>query len=344
MGKTYTGYVGTYTRQSSKGIYRFTLNTETQTLSEPVVAAEVGNPTYLAISEDKKYLYSVAQKEDLGGIAAFQIVNEEGELELINVELEQGAPPCHLETHGEYVVSGNYHKGEASLYRVKEDNGIEFLNSVIHEGTGPHELQEKPHVHFTGYSPDKKYVLCVDLGTDEVVTYKIDEDKLIAVQTLKLKPGSGPRHLTFHPNGKWAYVLTELSSEVVVLDYDQETGKFTEKQTILAKPEDFTGQNDASAIHISSDGRFVYAGNRGHNSIAVLKVDEQDGTLSLVEIVPSGGDWPRDFAIDPSGDFIVCSHQHSGNLVLFSRDQETGKLTKLPSEVQVPEAVCVKFL
>ena len=183
-----------------------------------------------------------------------------------------------------------------------------------------------------------------DLGTDEVVTYKDENDKLVKVNALKVKAGSGPRHLTFHPNGKIAYLLNELSSEVLVLDYDSEQGSFTEKQYISALPEEFSETNDASAIHISSDGQFVYTGNRGHNSIAVFSVNQDSGELTFVEHTPSGGEWPRDFVLDPSEKYLIASNQHTGNLVLFARDQETGKLTKLDSEVEVPEVVCVKFL
>ncbi|MCJ7841510.1 lactonase family protein [Lederbergia sp. NSJ-179] len=345
MGTQYIGYVGTYTRQSSKGIYRFILDADTGKLTMPEVAAEVGSPTYLAISEDRKFLYSVAQQEKLGGVAAFQIVNAAGELKLLNMEVEEGVPPCHLDVYVDHLVTGNYHEGKVVLYDINHKGKIEpFIDVVEHQGGGPHERQEKPHVHYTALTPNKDYVVVVDLGTDELVTYKIENFELVKVHTLHVKPGSGPRHLTFHPNGKWAYLLTELSSEVMVLDYDQASGSFSEKQTILAKPEDFAGQNDASAIHISPDGRFLYTGNRGDNSLAVFQVDETNGIVELVEFTSTGGEWPRDFCLDPSGNYLVVANQHTGNLVLFSRNQETGKLTQLDSEVKVPEGVCVKFL
>ncbi|WP_084781955.1 lactonase family protein [Bacillus niameyensis] len=345
MGTQYIGYVGTYTRQTSKGIYRFILDTETGKLSVPEVAAEVGSPTYLAISEDKKYLYSVAQQEKLGGVAAFEIVNEQGELKKVNAQVEEGAPPCHLDVYGDHLVTGNYHEGKIHLFDINRDGGIELAVDVEqHKGNGPHERQDKPHVHYTALTPDQNYVVVADLGTDEVVTYKIENDELQKVSTLNVNQGSGPRHLTFHPNGKLAYLLTELSSEVFVLEYNATNGSFTVNQSILAKPEDFVGQNDASAIHISPDGRFVYAGNRGHNSIAVFKVDENTGELTFIEFVATGGEWPRDFCLDPSGAYLVVANQQTGNLVLFKRDQETGKLTQLDAEVEVPEGVCVKFL
>ncbi|MCJ8007747.1 lactonase family protein [Lederbergia wuyishanensis] len=344
MGKKYIGFAGTYTRQTSKGIYRFVLDTEKAELTNVEVAAKVGSPTYLAISEENRYLYSVAQQEKSGGVATFSVDSETGELNFLNAEVQEGAPPCHLDVFQNDLVTGNYHEGTVELYKTNND-GINPVSFVYkHEGTGPHVRQEKSHVHYTGFTPDKKFVVVADLGTDEVVTYKVDLAALERVNTLKVRAGSGPRHLSFHPNGKVAYLLTELSSEVVVLDYNAEEGSFTEKQYIRAIPEDFTETNDASAIHISSDGRFVYTGNRGHNSIAVFSVDTNSGELTFVEHTPSGGEWPRDFVLDPSESFLIASNQNTGNLVLFARDQQTGKLTKLNSEVSVPEVVCVKFL
>ncbi|MBM7600886.1 6-phosphogluconolactonase [Virgibacillus halotolerans] len=343
MGKKYIGYAGTYTRENSEGIYSFVLDTEAGKISKAEVAAKVGSPTYLTISADNQYLYAVAQEDKMGGVHAYQINNETGVLQMINGQLTEGAPPCHINVRNNAVVTGNYHKGTIGLNAVNEQGGIEPITTIKHDGSGPHERQEKPHVHYAGHTPDGKYVVVADLGTDELVTYQIKDNELNRVQTLRVKPGSGPRHIAFHPNGKTAYLMTELSSEVMVLDYDSEQGCFTEKQTISALPEDFTETNDASAIHISSDGKFVYTGNRGHNSIALFSVDDSSNELTFIEHTATGGKWPRDFVLDPSEQFIVASNQHSGNLVLFARDGETGKLTKLDSEVQVPEVVCVKF-
>lgn len=343
MGKKYIGYAGTYTRESSEGVYRFVLDTEAKTLSKVEVAAKLGSPTYLTISEDNRFLYSVAQEDKMGGIHAYKVDSETGALQMINGQLTEGAPPCHLDVWGNELVTGNYHKGTVGLNIVNEDGGVDPVTTVWHEGNGPHMRQEKPHVHYAGHTPDGKYVVVADLGTDELVTYQIDNNENIRVENmLKVKPGSGPRHIVFHPNGKTAYLMTELRSEVIVLDYDGEDGSFTEKQSISAIPEGFSETNDASAIHISSDGRFVYTGNRGHNSIAVFGVDEHSNELTFIEHTPTGGEWPRDFVLDPSEAFVIASNQHSGNLVLFARDQETGRLTKLDSEVKVPEVVCVK--
>lgn len=336
------GFVGTYTRETSEGIYRFHLNKEEEKLENVQVAAKIGSPTYLAIEEN--HLYAVAQNGEQGGVASFELNKEDGELRYLNRKLDHGAPPCHVSIEDNKLLAGNYHKGTVELYHTNSQGSIHSrVDIVVHEGSGPHERQEKPHVHYTAYTPDGKFVVAIDLGTDELVTYKVHESRLERVQTLHVEPGSGPRHVVFHPDGQTAYLLTELSSEILVLDYNNEDGSFTEKQTIQAIPSDFTGTNDASAIHVSSDGRFLYSGNRGHNSIAVFKI-EQNKQLTFVEHVHTEGEWPRDFSLDPTEKFIVVANQHTDNLALFRRDQETGKLTFTGSKVSVPEGVCVKFI
>lgn len=341
---TYIGFAGTYTRQTSEGIYRFELDTDQEVLKEAELAADVGSPTYLTITEDGGCLYTVAQDGDHGGVHAYEINQRTHNLMKKNSQLMEGKPPCHVNIRESQLVTGNYHKGAVGLHAVDGQGAIDQGSFVKHEGDGPHERQEKSHVHYAGFSPDGTFVFACDLGTDELVTYKVQHQELQRVATLKVRGGSGPRHLTFHPNGRYAYLITELSSQVIVLAYDAETGSFTEKQYIRTIPDDFTSINDASAIYISSDGRFVYTGNRGHNSITVFQVDEETMELSLVERVASGGEWPRDFVLDPSEAYLLVSNQHTGNIVLFARDRETGKLTPTNSEINVPEVVCVKFL
>ncbi|MGG3564230.1 lactonase family protein [Neobacillus rhizosphaerae] len=346
--KHYRGYIGTYTKGESKGIYSFTLNTEEAKIENVQIVAELANPTYVNISKDNRYLYSVVKEGENGGLAAFSI-DEDGNLTAINRELVNGASPCHVsvDSQNRYVFGANYHKGLVESHLLNKEDGsiLPAASIMVHEGSGPDPRQEKPHTHYAGLTPDEKYLAVVELGIDALITYAVNSDgTLTKVKLLPLKAGSGPRHLVFHPNGKIAYVMTEFSSEVIVLTYHEENGHFTEKQYISTLPEDFTENNQGSAIHISSDGRFVYAGNRGHNSIAVFSVNPETGELSFVEHVSTEGDWPRDFALDPSEKFVVASNQESGNLVLYSRDEGTGKLTLIQSDIDVPYPVCVKFL
>ncbi|ODG93953.1 6-phosphogluconolactonase [Gottfriedia luciferensis] len=344
----FVGYVGTYTKSESKGIYQFTLDTEKEKITDVKPVAELGNPTYLAISEDNKNLYAVVKEGNLGGIAVYSIDENSGELNKLNEQLNEGASPCHIsiDSSKQNIVTANYHKGTIELYKINQENGFasDVKSIMQHEGTGPNkERQEKPHAHFSGYTLNEKYVAAIDLGIDKLNTYKIENNSLIEVSSLSVKPGSGPRHITFHPNGKFAYIMTELSSEVIALQLNED-GSFTDLQYISTIPSDFTENNQGSAIHISKDGQFVYAGNRGHNSIAVFSVNQDTGKLELVGITSSEGNWPRDFVLDPSENYLVGSNEMSGNLVLYARNKTTGKLTVLQSDVQVPEAVCVKFL
>lgn len=346
--KHYTGYIGTYTKGDSEGIYSFTLDTDKRTIVDVKVAAKLENPTYLTISSNNRYLYSVVKEGDTGGLAAFSI-NDNGELTAINSQFSEGASPCHVsvDSKNNYVFSTNYHKGtvESALLN-QEDGSVQPAVSIFkHEGSGPDPRQEKAHTHYAGVTPDEKYLAVVELGTDALITYKVnDNGTLEKVSLLPIKAGSGPRHLAFHPNGKYAYIMTEFSSEVIALNYHPENGHFTEIQYISTLPEDFTENNQGSAIHISADGRFVYAGNRGHNSIALFQINQESGELSFVEHTSTEGDWPRDFEIDPSEKFIVASNQESSNIVLYSRDEDTGKLTLVQSDITVPHPVCVKFL
>ncbi len=341
-----TGYIGTYTKEESKGVYHFTLDTDEKKITNVKLAAELSNPTYLTISEDNKHVYAVSKEGEDGGVAAFAI-EDNGDLTKLNSLTLPGSPPCHVSVNRDkqVVLSANYHTKKVVSYYVQEDGSLQAEASVVEfEGSGPHERQEKPHLHFAGFSPDERFAVIVDLGSDQVYTYLVRDGELTKANVYKTKPGCGPRHIAFHPNGKFAYVMTELSSEVIALSYDEENGSFQEIAYYSSIPEDFTETNDASAIHISPDGKFVYAGNRGHSSIAIFKVNEEDGTLTFVDWTSTEGNWPRDFVLDPSGKFVVAVNQKTNDMSLFSRDEESGRLTLLQSGVKVPEPVCVKFM
>lgn len=345
----FTGYVGTYTKGDSKGIYSFTLDTVAGKITEINVAAELDNPTYLNISEDNQYLYAVVKKGEEGGVAGFSINSQTFELTPINTQVMAGSPPCHvsLDRGRQFLFSANYHKGTVESYTLSQENGLISppVSVIHHEGSGPDPRQEKTHTHFAGLTPDEKYLAVVELGSDKLISYQVGTDgKLTEASRLSVAPGSGPRHLAFHPNKKFAYMMTEFSSEIIALEYHAEDGSFIQIQAIKTIPEDFTENNQGSAIHLSSDGRFVYAGNRGHNTIAIFAVNIETGELTFVERVSTEGDWPRDFVLDPTEAFLIASNQNSSNLVVYSRDKETGKLTLLQADVTVPDPVCVKFL
>lgn len=297
------------------------------------------SPTYLAKSKAEN-LYTVTTVDGLGGAGAY-----DSTYQFLNAVTEEGAPLCYVavdETR-QLVYGANYHKGEVNVYRILDNGGIEAVESLYHqEETGPHKNQDHAHVHYTDLTPDQRLVVC-DLGTDRVYTYDVAENgKLTLAATFVAEPGTGPRHLVFHPTQPIAYLFGELDSTVSVLAY-QENGSFEKLQKISTLPEDFTGENGGAAIRISNDGRFLYTSNRGHNSIAVFEISSNGEQLSAIQNISTEGDFPRDFALNSTNEFLVCANQNSDNLTLFTRDAQTGKLTLLQKDIYAPECVCVYF-
>lgn len=336
--------LGTYTKRESKGIYEISLDTEKKELVnfKPVITET--NPTYVGVASDN-HLYSMTIVDGNGGMAAYK-PEPNGGYSLLNAVTEEGAPPCYvgIDNDKRLVFGANYHKGQVLAYRVQEDGTIQLVDKIQHEGSGPHDNQKGPHAHYTDLTPDKRLVAC-DLGTDGVYTYDIAADgKLTEVAVYQATPGTGPRHLVFHPNGEIAYLFGELANTVVTLSYDATTGKFETLQTISTIPADFTDFNGGAAIRISQDGKFVYASNRGHDSIAVFKTIDGGKALELVQLISSEGHIPRDFALNSTDEFVVVAHQESDNLTLFSRDSETGQLTLIQKDVYAPECVCTYFV
>jgi len=341
-------YVGTYTNGDGKGIYSFQLDLITGTIDDVKLEAELNNPTYINIDKSNRYLYSTIKKGESGGVAAFSITPDTKDLKLINYVVSEGSAPCHvsLNSNNTYVFSANYHRGIEEAYPIKEDGSIEKdVSTAVHTGSGSNkERQEKPHVHFSTLTPDEKYLCAIDLGIDKLIIYTLDKGILSKHKEVALRPGCGPRHMDFHTNGKFAYIVTELSSEVIVLEYDALKGDFKELQYISALPSDFKGESLGSAIHISLDGRYLYASNRGHDSIAVFKIDSSTGKLTFLSHTSTDGKHPRDFNIDPIGKFLIAANRDTNNVVSFLIDKVSGKLTQVNFGVSIPNPVCIKFL
>ncbi|TSB45456.1 lactonase family protein [Alkalicoccobacillus porphyridii] len=341
----FRGYIGTYTKAESKGVYTFTLDTEKKTFQELELAAELGNPTYVNLDEDQTNLYAVVKDGDKGGVASYTVDAKSGALTHLTTELTDDGSPCHVSVNEQTAVTANYHSGRITLFPLQADGGVTPASSFAqHEGTGPHDRQEKPHAHFSGFTPDQQYIVAVDLGTDKLVTYTFENNELIKAGEFSFNPGSGPRHLAFHPKEKYVYVFTELSNEIVTLAYEDVPNAFREVQVVSTLPDDFIENSQGSAIHVSSDGRFVYAANRGHDSIAVFEVNPYSGELTLVQRVSSAGNWPRDFVLDPTESFVIVSNEETGNVVLFERNKEDGTIIELSSTLEVSKPVCLKFV
>lgn len=332
---------GGYTRHDGQGIYRASLSTEQSHIDHPELYIKIDNPTYLTVTE-QNILVTIAKEGDQGGLAAYDISTDQPHL--LNKVLAVGAPPAYVsyDQKRQLIFAANYHKGQILVYRLSNE-GLTLVATETHEGHGPLPEQDSAHVHYTDLTPDQRLVVC-DLGTDEVSTYDVDDEgQLTLVKTFSTTPGFGPRHLVFNPNYSIAYLLGELSSKVQILAYEPALGQFTGLTTYDLIPEDYTEHNGSAAIRISHDGRFLYASNRGYNSLAVFKISADGLSLELIQQISSEGDFPRDFSLDSTENFLVCANQNSDNATLYKRDNETGRLTLLQKDIITPEAVCVYF-
>lgn len=335
--------LGSYTRRASEGIYAIQLDTTTSTLKDLNLRIKEGSPTYLDTTHPD-FLFTVTSVGNQGGVASYK-KELDGTYTFINHVLEEGASPCYLAIdHERHLVYGaNYHKGVVTTYAFDASGNLTLTDRIQHIGHGPHDNQNGPHAHYSDLTPDQRLAVC-DLGNDTVYTYDVDNHgKLTEAATYRAKPGTGPRHLVFHPNGQTAYLFGELSSDVIVLAYDPVTGSFETKQTISTLPDDFSDFNGGAAIRISEDGRSLYASNRGHNSLAVYQIAESDDSLTLEQLIHVEGDFPRDFNLSPDQAYVVVANQNTDNLTLFSRDLENGRLTLLQKDIYAPEVVCVSF-
>ncbi len=357
QGKEYLMYVGTYTKagSKSKGIYAYRFNSGSGEITSLGLAAETANPSFLAVHPNHRFLYAVNEVssekgEKSGAVTSFSIDRATGKLTLLNDVASKGADPCYItvDKTGKYALIANYTGGSIAVFPVGDDGHLGDASSFIqHTGHGPNpQRQDAPHAHSIDLSPDNRFAIVDDLGLDETLAYKFDSGKgsLAGPNIAKASPGAGPRHFTFHPNGKFGYVIDELSSTVSVFSYDAATGGLNPLQTISTLPKDFTGENTDAEVEVHPSGKFLYASNRGHDSIAVFAIDPKRGTLTLVENAPDPGKTPRNFEIDPSGKMLFVANQNSDNVVIFRIDQHTGHLEPTGKVLEVGQPVCVKFV
>jgi 6-phosphogluconolactonase len=351
-------YVGTYTRAPSKGIYAYRLgaNGELTPVGAAGLAAETENPSFLAVHPNQRFLYAVNEVsryegQEAGSVSAFAIDRATGTLTLLNRVSSRGGGPCHLSIDGtgKWLFVANYGGGSVAAFPLQPDGKLGEASAFFqHAGSSVNKARQSgPHGHAVTVSPDNRFVLAADLGLDRVFTYRIDP----AAGGLapgdppfgSIAPGSGPRHLAFRPDGKFAYVLSEMLSKVMAFRYDAARGTLAELQALSTLPEGFTGDNSGAEIAAHPNAKFLYTSNRGHDSIASFRIDAAAGTLTSIDRVSTQGKTPRSFAIDPSGRFLIAANQNSGSIVVFRIDQETGALTPTGSVVQVPTPVSVAF-
>jgi 6-phosphogluconolactonase len=349
-------FVGTYTRQDSKGIYAYRFRSATGQLTPIGLVAETENPSFLALHPNHRFLYAVNEisnfeGQSAGSVSAFSIDGKTGMLTLLNRVSTRGTIPAHLvvDQTGRLLLVANYGSGSVAAFPLKADGSIVPASAFMqHNGSSSGPRQKGPHAHAVNLSPDDRFVFVPDLGLDQVLSYRLDPDKATLIPNdppfTEVTRGSGPRHFAFHPNGEAAYTLSEMGSLVTVFAYNRNGGTLKELQTISTLPKDFKGSNNSAELEVHPNGRFLYASNRGHDSIAVFAIDPTGRILTLVEYVPTQGKIPRNFAIDPTGAYLLAANQNSNNIVVFRIDQNTGRLTSTGEELKTPWPVCIVFL
>jgi 6-phosphogluconolactonase len=351
-------YIGTYARRGGEGIYVCQLDMSSGALKILGAAGARDNPSYLTLHPGGQYLYAINEVAEFGGqagggVSAYAIDLQSGTLTLLNQQSSIGAEPCYVtvDSTGRYVLAANYAGGSVCVLPIGAEGELEPASDFSqHEGSSVlSPRQDAAHAHSIVVDPTNRYVYVPDLGMDRIVIYRLDpkEGKLLSNESqpyVPVTPGHGPRHFAFHPNGRYACVITEIGNTMTMYRYDDRTGMLAEIQTVPTLPEGFEGRSHTADIHFSPSGAFVYGSNRGHDSIVIYAVDEGTGQLTLVGHESTRGRVPRNFNIDPTGTWLLAANQNSDNVVVFRIDQETGKLESTGHEITVPMPVCVQML
>ena len=356
-------YLGTYTGENSQGIYLSTLDLASGKLSKPELAAELVSPSFLAIHPSGKYVYAVGEIADFqgkkaGAVSALAVDPATGKLKLINQQPSGGGGPCHVavDPSGKCVLAANYGGGSVCSFPIGADGSLKEGGSVIqHEGSSVNQQRQKePHAHSINVDKEGKYAFAADLGLDQVLIYKLDA----AHGTLapndpphaKVEPGSGPRHFAFHPGGKFAYVINELANTVVAFEYNPHHGSLTEIQSIGTLPRGFSGKSYTAEVVVHPSGKFLYGSNRSFDdsdtplgSIAVFSIDEKTGKLTATSHQSEGIKTPRNFAVEPTGKWLLVGNQAGNSVIVFAIDPKTGALTPTEHKIEVGSPVCIRF-
>ena len=354
--RTLMFYTGSYAGEEEPGICLFEYDLTTGEFNKIQELSGHINPSFLAVDAEAGFLYAVNETagfddENSGSVTSFSIDKTTGKLSFVNRQSSRGAHPCHISliADGRFVAVANYSGGSVAVFPVLADGYLQPATGFVqHQGSGPHERRQRaPHAHSIYPVNKGPWVIAADLGIDKVLIYKIDGEGNLtpgsATPSAAMEPGAGPRHLAFHPGGKWIYVLNELNSTVTRLLFDNDSGAADVMESTSTLPEGYEGENFCADIHVHPGGRFLYASNRGHNSIAVFELTHE-GVPVLIGHEPVRGEWPRNFNIDPSGSLLFVANQNTGNIAVFKIDNETGLLDFTGSELEVSRPVCIRFL
>lgn len=347
-------FIGSYADASTNGVYVYSLDTDTGALTLLDEVSGLQNPTFLSLDSENLRLYSIAEKrteqgERMGAIVAFEIDPLAGKLTELNRVGTVDSTTSHIQRDklNRYFVISSYSGGKVGLVSLTADGKVgELLDVSQHQGSGPNkERQEGPHPHSAFFSPDNRFVFVPDLGIDRVRAYRIDPDQLsleVHGET-ELHPGAGPRHMAFHPGGRYAFVINELDSTVTSFQYDSEAGVLQTLDTFSTLPDGFSGENSCAEILVSPDGKFLYGSNRGHDSIVVYAIDETSGGLEYVEHVSTKGKHPRNFSLSPDGSWLIAANRDTDNIVTYRVDKASGRLQATGQEAHAPKPVCVRM-
>lgn len=351
----YLAYFGTYTKAEGggEGIYAWRFDSGSGQMTEIGLAAEIVNPSFVAVHPNHQYLYAVTEDfEGEGAVSSFQIDHETGKLTLLNQVSSKGSGPCHLnlDSTGRMLAVANYGAGSTASFQVNADGKLSEAVSVMqHEGSSVNEQRQKgPHAHSVNFSLDDRFVITADLGTDDLFIFKADpatgKIEPNDPPSAKVKAGGGPRHFTFHPSGKFCYAINEMGNTITAFTWDAEAGVMEEIQMISTLPEGYTEISHTAEVRAHPSGKFLYGSNRGHDSIAVFSIDQASGMLTAIEQVSTQGKTPRNFDLDPTGKYLFAENQRTSNVVTFAVDQETGKLTPTGQVLSVPMPACLRWV
>jgi 6-phosphogluconolactonase len=350
----FLAFAGTYTgKTGSKGIYAFDFDASAGKLTPKGLAAETESPSWVAIHPSGKFAYAANEAGKQSTVTSFSVDAKSAKLTKLNQMSAFGEDPCYLsfDKTGKYLFSANYTSGNVVVYPILADGrlGTPTANVKDAGALGPNkERQEAPHAHWVQVSPDNRYVFVSDLGLDAILSYRFDAAKGTLTPNdppaAKLAPGAGPRHVAFSPNGKFVYVVSELKNTVTAFNYDASKGTLFEFQILSTLPDDFVGRNDDAEIYVHPNGKWLFASNRGHDTIAVFAISPTDGSLKHTGEYPTGGKEPRHFAIDPTGKFLLAENQNSNSIAVFRIDPTSGALNQISVAENVPSPVCLTFL
>ena len=350
-------YFGTYTRdKESQGVYFSKLNLKNGKLSKPLLAATGDNPSFVTILPNEEFLVAVEETNDYqgessGSLASYKINRNDGSLKMIDRLSTRGGAPCHIsaDQSGKHVFFANYVGGSIGAASVSSEGKLELTSFIQHKGGSVLPRQKSPHAHSIDIDPSGKFVVCADLGLDKVMIYNFDAVKgglkASAPGFAKVAPGNGPRHFSFSPNGKYGYTTNEITSSVTVFEFNSSSGAMKDIQTLSTLPKSHENKRNSTAeLLMHPSGKFLYCSNRGHDSVAVFKTDQNSGKLSLVEVEVLGVKTPRGFGIDPTGKYLIAGGQNSNDVRVFKIDASTGEISPVGDPVSVPCPVCVQFL